>query len=125
MKALPRLLLACLLASPSGAEVVASVPTVTVSSMPFHTDGKPAVRVGLLPAGPQGRAAVGASGGIGEGKPLEVMVWGGAGAIVGSTVGPLGTVVGAAAGSAFGLLFSMFVVPRFQPGMSKKDRPAD
>lgn len=108
MTRLARTLLACLLAAPSGAEVVAAMPTLTVSTMSVSVEGRPS-----------GKVALGTSVGLAEGKPLEVMVWGGAGAIVGSTVGPLGTVVGAAAGSVFGLLFSMFVVPRFQPGMGK------
>lgn len=111
-------ILAGLLAAPSGAEVVAAVPTVTVSSMPVPATHRPPAALGLLPAGPQGRTAVGVGVGLAEGKPLQVMVWGGAGAIVGSMAGPLGTVVGAAAGSVTGLLFSLFAVPRFQPGMA-------
>lgn len=105
-------LLAASLAAPSAAEVVAAAPALVVSSGTVAVERKPPVKVGLLPGGPQKRAAVGAGVGLSEGKPLQVMVWGGAGAVVGSTVGPLGTVVGAAAGSVFGLLFSVFVVPR-------------
>ncbi|TPW19983.1 MAG: hypothetical protein FD126_2141 [Elusimicrobia bacterium] len=105
MKALLSVALAAALVLPSAAEVVAVVPTLTVSSTTAVAENKAPVRVGA---------------GISEGKPLQVMVWGGAGAIVGSIAGPAGTVVGAAAGSAFGLLFSMFVVPRFQPGMAPK-----
>lgn len=110
--------LAVVMALPASAEVVASRPTVTVSSRPVSAEGRPPVVVGAVPGGPQGRAGVGVGVGLSEGKPLQVMVWGGAGAIVGSMAGPAGTVVGAAAGSAFGLLFSMFVVPRVQPGMA-------
>lgn len=108
MRAALNVFLAGLLAAPSAAEVVAAVPSLTVSSMSVSVEGKPA-----------GRVAVGTSAGLSEGKPLEVMVWGGAGAVVGSLAGPMGTVVGAAAGAAFGLAFSVFVVPRFQPGMGK------
>jgi hypothetical protein len=108
MKGLIRAALACLLAAPSGAEVVAAVPSLTVSSMSVSVEGKPT-----------GQVAVGTSIGLSEGKPLQVMVWGGAGAIVGSMAGPMGTVVGAAAGAAFGLVFSAFIVPRYQPGMGK------
>lgn len=110
--------LAAALALPAWAEVVVARPTVAVSSSPVPLEGRPPVVVGALPGGPQGRAAAGVGVGLSEGKPLQVMVWGGAGAIVGSMAGPAGTVVGAAAGSAFGLLFSMFVVPRVQPGMA-------
>lgn len=104
--------LSVLLAASASAEVVAAAPTLSVSSATVAADHKPPVRVGLLPGGPQRRAAVGTGVGIPEGKPLQVMVWGGTGAVVGSTVGPLGTVVGAAAGSVIGLLVSIFVVPR-------------
>lgn len=112
MKPLLAAALSFLIAAPASAEVVAAAPALVVSSATVAVERKPPVRVGLLPGGPQKRAAVGAGVGLSEGKPLQVMVWGGAGAIVGSTVGPLGTVVGAAAGSVFGLLFSVFVVPR-------------
>lgn len=52
---------------------------------------------------------------LGEGKPLEVMVWGGSGAIAGSLAGPLGTAVGAGIGALCGLLYSQFVVPHNGP----------
>lgn len=104
--------LSLLLVATSSAEVVLVAPSLTVSSATVTVEGRPAAKVGLLPGGPQRRAAVGAGVGLSEGKPLQVMVWSGAGAIVGSTVGPLGTVVGAAAGSVFGLLFSIFAAPR-------------
>lgn len=112
VKAALAVLLAASSAAPCAAEVVAAGPALVVSSRTVAVERTPPVRVGILPGGPQKRAAVGAGVGLPEGKPLQVMVWGGTGAIVGSTVGPLGTVVGAAAGSVFGLLFSVFVVPR-------------
>ena len=103
MKALVSAALAVALALPTSAEVVATVPTLTVSSMTVATERKTPMRVGA---------------GISEGKPLQVMVWGGAGAIVGSMAGPLGTVVGAATGSVFGLIVSIFIIPKVQPGMA-------
>ena len=109
------------LALPGGAEVVASAPTLTVSS-PTVTDARPpGPRVGLLPPGPQKRAAIGVGGGIGEGPALEVMVWGGTGAIIGSAAGPIGAAVGGAFGAVVGLIYSFFVVPRIQPGLEKAD----
>ena len=108
MKALLAAALAVSLALPGRAEIVSVVPTLTVSSMTVSAERRPTVVVGGGGAGLR----------LAEGKPLQVMVWGGAGAIVGSMAGPAGTVVGAAAGSVFGLLVSLFVVPRVQPGMA-------
>lgn len=106
-------LLAALLAAPSGAAV-----SVTASSSPIHVDAAPLMRLGLQPAAtPTGRASVGAGVGLSEGKPLEMLLWGGSGAIVGSMAGPVGAAVGGAAGAVVGLLYSVFVVPRVQPGL--------
>jgi hypothetical protein len=68
-----------------------------------------------LAAGPHERASIGVMAGIKEGKPLEVMMWGGGGAIAGSFAGPLGTIVGAGTGALCGLLYSIFVVPHNGP----------
>ena len=62
-----------------------------------------------------GRTSVGVGGGLAEGKPLEVAIWGGGGAIAGSLAGPLGAIVGAGAGALCGLLYSVFVVPHNGP----------
>jgi len=48
---------------------------------------------------------------LAEGKPLQMMLWGGAGAVVGTLAGPFGAAVGGAAGVVAGLLFSIFVQP--------------
>ncbi|MBI5596567.1 MAG: hypothetical protein HY928_10805 [Elusimicrobia bacterium] len=108
-----RVLLALLLAAPARAAV-----TVTASSSPIHVDAPPLMRLGAQPAAtPTGRASVGVGMGLSEGKPLEMLLWGGSGAVVGSMAGPLGAAVGGAAGAVVGLLYSVFVVPRVQPGL--------
>ena len=94
-------LLAAALASPCAAlpELTADI---AVSSQPASSSQSPSS----------------ATGGIGissEGKPLEMTVWGGSGAIVGSLAGPIGTIVGAAVGALGGLLISIFVVPHNGP----------
>lgn len=61
---------------------------------------------------PGQRGSVGASGGLAEGKPLEVAYWGGAGAVAGSVAGPFGALVGGAAGAVVGLLVSVFASPK-------------
>lgn len=66
-------------------------------------------------AAPKGAATIGIGVGMKEGKPLEMLLWSGAGAVTGSIAGPMGTIVGAAAGAALGLLISVFVVPRTNP----------
>lgn len=110
--------LALLLAVPSRAAV-----TVTSSSSPLHVDVPPLMRLGVQPAAtPTGRASLGASVGLAEGKPLEMLIWGGSGAVVGSMAGPVGAAVGGAAGAVVGLLYSVFVVPRVQPGLAPDRR---
>jgi len=104
-----------LAAAPLAAD--AAVSTATAKPEPF------AYSLGYQKAAtPQGRASVGARGGLAEGKPLEMSFWGGAGAVVGSVAGPFGALVGAAAGVAAGLLISVFVVPRNGPGQDEKKR---
>lgn len=60
--------------------------------------------------------SVGAKGGLSEGKPLEVAVWGTGGAVAGSLAGPPGALIGAGVGAVLGLLYSVFVVPHNGPG---------
>jgi len=69
-----------------------------------------------------GRTSAGVGIGLAEGKPLEVMVWGGGGALAGAVAGPLGAIVGAGAGTLLGLLYSVFVVPHNGPGKEEKTR---
>lgn len=112
-----RATLALLLAA---APVRAADPVpLTVSSASVKSLLREAPRVGLMPAGTQGRAAVGVGVGLKEGPVLQGLVWAGSGAIVGSFAGPVGAAVGAVAGAAVGLVVSFFVVPRVQPGMGK------
>jgi len=80
----------------------------TLAPITFRLDSRPG-------AGPKGRHSVGVKAGLGEGKPLEMAVWGGAGAIAGSLAGPAGAVIGAGAGALCGLLYSVFIVPRNGP----------
>lgn len=94
-------------------------PPLVVSSAPLSVPLSPAPRLGTLPAGAQGRAAVGVGVGLKEGPVLQGLVWAGSGAVVGSFAGPVGAAVGAAAGAAVGLVVSFFVVPRVQPGMPR------
>lgn len=64
--------------------------------------------------------------GMNEGKPLEFLVWGGGGAILGSLAGPAGAALGGTVGAAAGLLFSTFVEPRTRPkttGSPVRGRP--
>jgi hypothetical protein len=76
------------------------------------TEKKRARHSVLAPDQDQGaRAASG--GGLKEGRKLEVLLWGGGGAIVGSLAGPVGTIVGAAVGSLIGLAVGT-VMPRKQ-----------
>lgn len=68
------------------------------------------------------RSEAGQGGGISEGKPLEMTIWGGSGAVIGSLAGPAGTIIGAAAGAFVGLLISIFVVPHNGPEPDEKIR---
>lgn len=47
--------------------------------------------------------------------PLNIGVWGGGGAVIGSLAGPPGAMIGAGAGALAGLLYSIFVVPHNGP----------
>jgi hypothetical protein len=90
-------LIAAALARPCSADLIADVAVSTAS------------------ASPRRRSSAGTGAGLKEGKPLEVMLWGGGGAIAGSLAGPLGTIVGAGTGALCGLLYSVFIVPRNGP----------
>jgi hypothetical protein len=59
-------------------------------------------------------------GGISEGRPLETVLWGGGGAIIGSIAGPLGTIVGASVGALIGLVVGT-VMPRKQRSPTFRD----
>lgn len=90
---------------------------VAVSSAPAASPGTVILRVMAQPGSvPYRRPSIGLGGVLMEGKPLEVMLWGGYGAVAGSLAGPLGTAVGAGTGALCGLLYSIFVVPRNGPG---------
>ena len=108
-------LLAASLACPASA-VPGPRPDVVVSSgsaqVPHPLPFRPVFQGA---AASDGRSTIGIGVGLKEGKPLEMLLWSGAGAVTGSIAGPLGTVVGAAAGAAVGLFISVFVVPRTNP----------
>ena len=89
----------------SGAEAAVLTSDVSVSSM--SAKGK--------------RPEAGKGGGISEGKPLEMTIWGGSGAVIGSLAGPVGTIIGAASGAFVGLLISIFVVPHNGPEPEEKN----
>jgi hypothetical protein len=61
------------------------------------------------------RASIGTSGGMKEGKKLEMLMWGSGGAVVGSLAGPPGALIGGAVGALCGLVYSVAVVPRIKP----------
>lgn len=65
--------------------------------------------------GARREGSVGVGGGLSEGKPLEAVLWSGAGAVVGSLAGPVGAIVGAAIGAVGGMLIAIFVVPHDSP----------
>ena len=118
------LLAAALLAPQPAAALPAMTGDVTASSTAVKTtDFKFRVEDDRTK---HGRAEVGVSLMMDEGRPLEFLVWGGGGAILGSLAGPAGAALGAAAGAAAGLLFSTFVEPRTSPkasGSSARGRP--
>ncbi len=64
------------------------------------------------PMSPVERGTIGAGAGLSEGKPLEMLWWGSAGAVAGSLAGPLGAALGGAAGAAIGLCVSLFATPK-------------
>lgn len=108
------LALSTALARPCAAGDSTPAATAEVSVATAAAKPPPLLRIVTQPgAGPQGAPSVGIGVGIAEGKPLEMLVWGGAGAVAGSIAGPFGAIVGAAAGAAGGLLFSLFVEPRY------------
>ncbi len=114
-----RLLLALALLSPSAA--AAAEPSVTAEvqvSTPSSGAGRTILRVEPLEA-PRGAGRARRSIGFGrvfeEGVPLNVGVWGGGGAVIGSLAGPPGALIGAGAGALAGILYSVFAVPHNGP----------
>lgn len=109
-------LLACALARPCSA-ATALTADISVSSAPVRSRSEPfTFRFGFQKGvGSQGRSSIGVGGGLKEGKPLEMMMWSGGGAVAGSIAGPAGAVVGAAAGAVVGLLVAVFAVPHNGP----------
>jgi hypothetical protein len=90
-----------------------STPSLTAKDdQIILTDKKRTRHSVLAPGQEQGVRAV-SGGGLKEGRPLEVLLWGGGGAIVGSLAGPVGTVIGAAVGSLIGIAVGT-VMPRKQ-----------
>jgi hypothetical protein len=91
---------------------------VTVSTRPAPGPGAGILRVEPreAPAG-QGRArrTIGFGRVLEDGVPLNVGVWGGGGAVIGSLAGPPGAIIGAGAGALAGLLYSAFAVPHNGP----------
>ncbi len=53
--------------------------------------------------------------GLADGKTLEMSLWGGGGAMIGSVAGPVGIVVGGLLGAAVGLFVAVVVVPHDGP----------
>ncbi len=120
MKAPARKLAAVVLAAAMplpGFAAPALIADVAVSSAAAASKPAPLdIHFGIRVAdGPHKRVSIGVMAGMKEGKPLEVMVWGGGGAIAGSLAGPLGTIIGAGTGALCGLLYSIFIVPRNGP----------
>lgn len=113
-----RRVLACLLAAALAAPCAAADPTglkadVAVSTaappISWHLGYEPAAVPAEDGSGEGGSVGVGA--GISEGKPLEMLLWGGAGAMAGAVTGPVGAGIGAAAGALIGLAVSLFASP--------------
>lgn len=102
-----RFLLCMLLAGPLSAAGDLSVSSATARE-------NVSLKLGLQRT-PRGAAGVGVGVGLEEGKPLQMLLWSGAGAVAGSFAGPPGAIIGAAAGAVTGLLISIFVVPRTLP----------
>ena len=57
-----------------------------------------------------------------EGPPLQVSVWSGGGAVVGSVLGPGGAAIGAAVGALAGLTVAVFVNPHNGPTGAERER---
>lgn len=114
-----RLLLALALLAPSAAPAAEPSMTAGVSvSTPSSGAGRTILRVEPLEA-PRGTGRARRSIGFGrvfeDGVPLNVGVWGGGGAVIGSLAGPPGAIIGAGAGALAGALYAIFVVPRNGP----------
>lgn len=106
-------LLAAALASPCAAAPAATAD-LSLSTASFRTPRKkPSFFWSAAGSGniPLQRPSIGVGAGMKEGAPLEVMLWGGSGAVAGTVLGPGGTLVGA----GLGLLYSVFVVPHNGP----------
>lgn len=108
------------------AHAAAAGPSVTADievSTPAAVPGRMILRVEPreAPAG-QGRArrSIGFGRVFEEGVPLNVGVWGGAGAVIGSLAGPPGAVIGAGAGALAGVLYAVFAAPHNGPGPKPK-----
>ena len=98
--------------SPSAASPE-STPSLTAKDDQIILTDKKRTRHSVLAPGQDQTTRPTSGGGIKEGRPLEVLLWGGGGAIVGSLAGPVGTVIGAAVGSLIGLAVGT-VMPRKQ-----------
>jgi hypothetical protein len=84
--------------------------------------GKPPIefKLGYRKAeGSHERDVIGVGVGMKEGKPLEMALWGAAGAVAGSLGGPFGAAVGGAVGVVAGLVYSHFFPP---PADAKKKK---
>ena len=120
MRRPPAFVLALALASPCVA-APALTSNVAVSSPSARSGSEPfTFKFGFQKgAGVEGRSSLGAGGGIKEGKPLEMALWGGGGAVAGSMTGPVGAMIGAAAGMVAGWIVATFVVPKNGPTPAK------
>jgi len=116
MKASLSLLLSAVLASPAAA----AEPSL-IAEPPSVSTGAPAkvilrVEPREAPAGAgRARRSVGLGTLFEDKAPLNIGVWGGGGAVIGSLAGPPGALLGAGAGAFAGLLYSIFVVPHNGP----------
>jgi hypothetical protein len=106
------LMLAVALSLAPPSDVSVSTRTAKPPPIEFRLDQRP---IEASEGGRGGRAGLGVSIGLKEGKPLEVLVWGSGGAVAGSLAGPPGALIGGAAGALCGLIYSKFVVPRNGP----------
>jgi hypothetical protein len=110
------LLLAAALASPCAADpdLAADVAASTRTAVRSGT-----VFLRVEPVGGASpyhrRTTIGLGRVLGEGKPLEVLVWGTGGAVAGSVAGPPGALIGAGVGALAGWMYSVFVVPHNGP----------
>ncbi|OGS01764.1 MAG: hypothetical protein A2V88_12560 [Elusimicrobia bacterium RBG_16_66_12] len=99
----------------------AAAPALTadipVSSAPVRSRAEPfTFQFGFQKGiGSRDRSSIGVGSGLKDGKPLELALWGGGGAVAGSIAGPAGAVVGAAVGAVVGLVVAVFAVPHNGP----------